>query len=100
MANIIDPIKEINEAIPELESIRDYDNNDFVSIKNWKGRMKSITTKNLRKYKKAEASYGIYFNPCVIAIYVDDQIIEFNKKKYALIRKYLLSEEFNLLNNK
>lgn len=89
------PIEEILNDIPELKTIKDEDSNrEFVSYKNWDNRLKSIATKNLRKYKSAvtAASLEDYFNPCIICIY-SDETIEINREKYTLIRKYVMSEE-------
>ena len=93
---IINPVKEIEENIPELSEIKDTSlNREFVSYKNFHSRLKTISTKNLQKYKQAATSTSLnsYFNPCIITIHSDDELIEINKDKYKLIRQYVMSEE-------
>lgn len=88
--------EKIEIAIPEIKTISDYQNKDFISIKNWNNRIKGVATKNLNRYKKALTSSSLihYFKPCIICIH-DGEMIEYNKEKYLLIRRYLMSEEFN-----
>jgi len=94
---IINPIEEINKAIPELSTIPDYDNCKIISYVGWDNRMKTIETKNLKKYHKTSTWISMlsYFNPCIVCVYEDLKTIEINVAKYKLIRKYMMSEEFN-----
>jgi hypothetical protein len=94
--NIINPIEEIKTAIPQLDEITDRNNSIFVTNQEWNNRIKTIATKNYKKYNSGKywISLMIYFNPCVICVH-DGKLREINKEKYLLIRKYLMSEEFN-----
>ena len=95
---IIDPIEEIEKAIPELDQISDYNNRKFISYQSWDNRMKTIVTKNLNKYGRSLSfsSLGNYFNTCMICIHSSDKTIEFNEAKYKLIRQHVMTEEFVL----
>jgi hypothetical protein len=96
---IISSIEEIEKAIPQLKEIGDYGNTKYLSSRSWENRMKSIETKNLNKYHTSTAwvSLFMYFHPCVIEHYGEDTIV-INEEKYKLIRKYVMSEEFNAKN--
>ena len=91
------PIEEINAALPELEHIGNLGNSLYLSYQNFDNRIKSIVTKNMNKYHHSLTFSGIeaYLQPCVLCTY-DGETIEINKEKYKLIRKYLMSDEFNL----
>ncbi len=94
----INPIEEITNELPQLAEIKDTDSNrEFVPFQNWDNRLKSISTKNLHKYKSAvtEASLESYFRPCIICIHSDYKLIEINKEKYKLIRKHVMSEKYH-----
>lgn len=98
MIKISNPIEEIKLVIPELETISNRENNlKTVTYTNWDNRIKSIVTKNLKKYKRSLswASMGSYLNPCIIELNSSYNTITFNEAKYKLIRQYLLSDEFN-----
>lgn len=95
MRNIIE---EMESAIPELKDIKDTSENlELVPARNWDMRIKSIFTHNLKKYKQALTPSGLeyYFHPCIIMHHLTggETVIEINRKKYLLIRKYLMSEE-------
>lgn len=99
MRNIIDDVNnELNVAIPELKNIKDTSENvELVPGSKWDARIRSIFKSNLKKYGKALSPSGLsyYFRPCIIMQYLTDgeTLIEINRKKYLLIRKYLMSEE-------
>jgi len=93
------PIGEIKKALPELEDIKG--SIKTVTIENWKNRIKTIQTKIQNKYKKnlGQTIYQFYLNPCIIEYEKTLSgygIVKFDEEKYKLIRKYLLSDEFNL----
>ena len=96
---ISNPIEEIKKALPELENING--NIKTISIENWNNRIKTIQTKIKNKYKKYSGlpTYQTYLNPCIIE-YEDTFTgcvnVKIDEAKYKLIRKYLLSDEFNL----
>ena len=95
---ILNPIEEITKELPQLAEIKDTDSNrEFVPFQNWDNRLKSISTKNLHKYKSAVTGTSLepYFRPCIICIHPDDKLIEINKEKYKLIRKHVMSEEYH-----
>ena len=93
---VINPVEEIMRNIPELSKIKDVSSNrELVSNRNFNNRLKSISTKNLRKYKQAVTGTSLnnYFSPCIISVHPDDELLEINKDKYKLIRQYVMSEE-------
>lgn len=98
MLIIKDPIKIIEDAIPELQAIGNYGNTKTISYNLWDNRMKSIETKNLNKYKRSLSWVGLasYFKPCIIEYNGSYNTIKFNEAKYKLIRKYVMSDEFNI----
>lgn len=91
---IINPIEEIKKALPELETIKG--NIKTISLDNWYSRIKRIQTQIRKKYGRYYGSptYLSYLNPSVI-VFIDDDLIAIDEAKYTLIRKYLLSDEFN-----
>lgn len=97
MLKIINPIEEVKKVIPKLDSISDYGNIKTISYNNWDNRMKTIETKNLKKYGRSLSwsSLSSYFHCCIIETNIDYQTINFNEAKYKLIREYVISEEFN-----
>jgi hypothetical protein len=96
MLKIINLIEEVKKAIPALEEIEDYGNTETISDQSWSSRMKTIETKNLKKYRKSTAwiSLMMYFHSCVICV-EGGKLLTINKAKYKLIREYVMSEEFN-----
>lgn len=92
---ISNPTEEIKKALPELEDVSG--NIKTVTIENWERRVRTIQTKIKKKYKKYSwlNTYQMYLNPCIIE-YMDGKLIKFDEDKYKIIRKYLLSDEFNL----
>ncbi len=94
---ILDPVQEIKDNLPELENISDYGNSKTISYQMWDNRMKTIETKNLNKYGRSTSwgSLQHWFNPCVICYNSSYNTVTFNQEKYKLIRKYVMSEEFN-----
>lgn len=95
--DIRDPIEEIKQAIPQLNEPSRYNNLIYLSNQNWHNRLKSIETKNLKKYKRSSTatSMSIYFNPCIMESRDGDTVV-IDEEKYKLIRNYLMSEQFNL----
>lgn len=99
MKEICNPIEEVRTNIPELADIEDNEQNcKRVSYENWDNRLKTISTKNLRKYKSAVTISGleVYFQPCIVCVHPDDREIEINLEKYRLIRRYVMSEEHHV----
>lgn len=93
-------LNQLYSALPELNDIKDTSENiEIIPSKNWDARTKSIFTSNLKKYGKSTTPAGLemYFHPCIIATHLtgNDTVVEINRKKYLLIRKHLMSEEFN-----
>lgn len=87
-------------AIPRLKEIENTsENTEMIPSKNWETRIKSIFTKNLKRYGKSTTPAGleIYFHPCIIETQIteNETLVLINREKYMLIRKYLISEEFN-----
>ena len=87
-------------AIPRLKEIENTsENTEMIPSKNWETRIKSIFTKNLKRYGKSTTSAGleIYFHPCIIETQItgNGTLVLINREKYLLIRKYLMSEGFN-----
>ena len=93
---ICNPTEVINNAIPELSEIENYNNTIYLSEQNWNNRLKTIERKNLNKYHRSTSWVSMipYFDPCVIA-YQDGDTVIINQAKYKLIRKYLMSDDFN-----
>ena len=89
------PVKEIEEALPELNTISNYGNVEYLSRQSWHNRLKAISTKNLKTYKRCLCDYALYFYPCIISYASEDGAVAINIKKYKLIREYLLSSVFN-----
>jgi hypothetical protein len=98
---IIDPIEQVKAALPELKNISNYGNTLYLSVQQWNNRMKSIETKNLNKYRHSTCwvSLFMYFHSCVLCHH-GENVIEINNEKYKLIRKYVMSEEFNIAKSK
>ena len=98
MLKLINPIEETKKAIPELEKICNYGNVKTVSDSAYRGRMKTIETKNLRKYHRSTSwvSLYAYFSPCVLELDPSYHTVTINEAKYQLIRKYVMSESFNV----
>jgi len=98
MQNILNTLY---HTLPRLKEIKNTaENTELIPSKNWDARIKSIFTSNLKKYGKTTTSavLEIYFHPCIIATHLIDNdmvLVEINREKYLLIRKYLMSEEFN-----
>lgn len=98
MQNILNTLY---NALPRLKEIKDTaENTELIPNKNWDARVKSIFKSNLKKYGKATTPAGLemYFHPCIITTHLagnDTVLVEINREKYLLIRKYLMSEEFN-----
>lgn len=92
---INNPIEEIKKALPELGEING--NIKVISLENWDNRIKTIQTKIRNKYKRYSGlpTYGQHLNPCIIE-YADYGVVKIDEDKYKLIRKYILSDEFNL----
>ena len=90
---VINTYNLIEENIPEL---KDIDNSavEYVYYNNWESRMKTIATKNLKKYHKTPGVSFIHSCLALCIICCHDDYIEINRKKYELIRKYLMSKEF------
>jgi len=96
MLTIRNPIEDVENAIPQLGTISDYENRKYINFQAWDNRIKTIVTKNIKKYGQSITESGIegYFNPCIICVYSDDKLIEINEEKYKLIRCYVTSEKF------
>lgn len=97
MKKVIDPIEEIKKALPELETIdNSYNNIKYITKKTWDNRLKTICTKNIKKYGKSKSftSLNYYFIPCVLE-HRDNNTLIINEIKYKIIRKYVTSKEFN-----
>lgn len=97
--SIRNPIEEIRKALPELENTNG--NIKTISIDNWDSRIKRIQTQIRKKYKRYSGlpTYQAYLNPCVVEYentFTGCGIVKIDEAKYKLIRKYLLSDEFNL----
>jgi len=94
--SIINPIKEINKAIPVLSTISDYGNAEYVSCQNFDSRLKRIQSYNLKTYGKSRSwvSMSTWFNPCIIEMR-DGKTLVINKAKYKLIADYMKSEAVN-----
>lgn len=87
-------------AIPRLKQIENTSENmELIPSGNWDTRIKSIFTKNLKRYGKSTTPAGLetYFHPCIIETQItgNETLVLINREKYLLIRKYLMSEEFN-----
>jgi len=97
MLKLINPTEEIKKAIPELEGIGNYGNVKTVSDSTWHNRMKTIETKNLKKYHRSTSwvSLYTYFSPCVLEMDSSYHTVMINEAKYQLIRKHVMSESFN-----
>jgi hypothetical protein len=98
VVRLINPIEKIKEDIPELQTISNNPNNlEYVRNKNFDSRITRIQNHNLRKYKKSlsAVSMGIYFNPCIVEVQTDNDVVVVNKLKYKLIANYLKGLEFN-----
>ena len=87
---IINPVEEINRAIPELSTITNYGNTEYLSSQNFDSRLKRIETNNLKVYGRSTSwvSMGTWFNPCIIEIR-DNKTLVINKEKYKLIAAYM-----------
>ena len=96
MLAIINPREIIKEAIPEIATIGNYGNAKTIGYDQWYNRMKSIETLNLKKYNRSTSWVSLqnYFD-CIIESNSNYNTITFNEAKYKLIRKYVMSEEFN-----
>ena len=64
-----------------------------IGITNWNNRLKSIETKNIKKYGESLTwtSLERHFNDCIIQI--TEGTIIFDEKKYKEIRKKLCKKE-------
>ena len=96
MQKILD---EIYNALPKLLKIKDTaKNTETIPANRWDSRIKSIFKSNLRKYGEATTPAGLeyWFHPCIITHHIisdKEVLIELNREKYLLIRKYVTSEE-------
>lgn len=103
MLKIINPTEEIKKVIPELEEIGNYGHTKTIAYTAWDNRLKTMETKNLNKYGRSISwcSLESYFNPCMLGTIKHYKYnspyktITINEPKYQLIRKYVMSEEFN-----
>ena len=95
---IKNPVGDIKKVIPELEQIKNYNNTKTISQQAWENRIKTIATKNLKKFGKSLwwGSLHTYFLPCIQCSHSDNKTITINEEKYKLIRKYVMTEEFVL----
>jgi hypothetical protein len=94
MMKVIDPIKEIKKALPELETIdNNYNNIKYITKKAWNNRLKTICTKSIKKYGKSISFVGLsyYFMPCILE-YRDNDTMIINEVKYKIIRKYVITK--------
>lgn len=64
-----------------------------VSIENFENRMKTIETKNIKKYGESLTWVSLYnlFNKCIIE--VDEKTITFDENEYKKIRKRAILKE-------
>lgn len=94
----INPVEQINKAIPELAQIQDRPNNlEYINFVCFNTRMKRIERHNLKAYGRSLSWCGIiaYFNPAIVELR-DGKIVVLNKKKYQLIAKWLKAPERQL----
>ena len=97
MEDIKNPVEEIIKAIPQLSEPSRQKDLVYLSRQNWHNRLKTIETKNLKKYRRSKtaSSMSSYFHPCIIEFRDEDTVV-IDSKKYKLIRDHLMSEKFNL----
>ena len=69
----------------------------YLSAQQWNNRLKTIETKNLRKYHKTPywLSIGRTLSPCIIE-FQDGETRVIDAEKYKELRAFCLSEEYVL----
>ena len=71
----------------------------FLTEKQWDNRIKTIVTKNLKKYGRSLSwsSLSYHFKDCVLCTHCNDEtVLEIDDGKYKEIRRHVMSEEFCL----
>jgi hypothetical protein len=69
----------------------------YLSNQQWSNRLKTIETKNLRKYHRTPywLSIGRALSPCVIE-HIDGDTIVIDEEKYKALRLFVTSEAYAL----